>query len=144
MSDEDEPKGTYSKLYEMTRKSTRVQPEEAPPTQRRTARVRVVEPSIPETEPAQAPRMGRPPREVRRKQKTVYMTEAQIELLDDLQYQFKRRFKVEQSDLVGLAIELLGKAVEMQHAQEQEIHSLDALRDECMRLVAEAGIDHRS
>lgn len=144
MSDEDEPKGTYSKLYEMTRKSARIQPEEPPPAQRRTGRVRVVEPSIPETEPEPAPKMGRPPREVRRKQKTVYMTDTQIELLDDLQYQFKRRFKIEQSDLVGLAIELLGKVVEMQHNQGQEVQSLEALRAECMRLIAGAGIDHES
>lgn len=134
VSEVDEPKGTYSKLYEMTRKTARALPEQAdsePVAGRRSGQVRVVE-AVTETPP---PKMGRPPREVRRKQKTVYLTEMQVELLDDMHYKLKRRFKVEQSELVGLAIEMLAQVIKMQGQVGIAPESFEAMQQECMQLL---------
>ena len=54
-------------------------------------------------------RSGRPKRQVKRKQVTLYLTPEQEEALSDLHHAWKKQIKVDRSDLVGLAIEILQK-----------------------------------
>jgi len=54
-------------------------------------------------------RTGRPKSKVKRKQVTLYLTPEQEEALSDLHHEWKKRVKVDRSDLAGLAIELLTK-----------------------------------
>jgi hypothetical protein len=57
-------------------------------------------------------RAGRPRRRVKRKQVTLYLTPGQEEALTDLHYTWKKRIKVDRSDIAGLAIELLSNLAE--------------------------------
>jgi hypothetical protein len=52
-------------------------------------------------------RTGRPRRKRQRKQVTLYLTPEQEEALSDLHYAWKKRVKVDRSDIAGLAIEML-------------------------------------
>jgi hypothetical protein len=54
-----------------------------------------------------ASRPGRPRRAAKRKQVTLYLTKEQEEILSDLHHDWRKQFKVDRSDIVGLAIELL-------------------------------------
>ena len=55
-------------------------------------------------------RAGRPRRTVKRKQVTLYLTPNQEEALTDLHYVWKKRVKVDRSDIAGLAIFLSSRA----------------------------------
>jgi hypothetical protein len=55
---------------------------------------------------------GRPLKGVRRDPTTVYLTEAERELLGRLQVQLQRYFAVNRSELVGVAVSALGKMVD--------------------------------
>jgi hypothetical protein len=57
-------------------------------------------------------RPGRPRREHPRKQVTIYLTREQEEALSDMHHSWRKRFKVDRSDIAGLAIELLSDVVE--------------------------------
>ena len=59
-----------------------------------------------------ATRPGRPRRKVPRKQVTLYLTPEQEEILSDMHHVWRKRFKVDRSDIAGLAIELLGTIAE--------------------------------
>jgi hypothetical protein len=60
----------------------------------------------------QAARPGRPRRKVPRKQVTLYLTQEQEEALSDMHHEWRKRFKVDRSDIAGLAIELLADVTE--------------------------------
>jgi hypothetical protein len=52
-------------------------------------------------------RPGRPPKKVKRKPTTVYLTAKENQILGELHLSVKRHFSVNRSELVGLAIEVL-------------------------------------
>ena len=52
-------------------------------------------------------RPGRPRRTKKRKQVTLYLSEEQEEALADLHHHWRKQFKVDRSDVTGLALELL-------------------------------------
>ena len=56
-------------------------------------------------------RPGRPRREQPRKQVTIYLTREQEEALSDMHHSWRKRFKVDRSDIVGLAIEVLSDVI---------------------------------
>jgi hypothetical protein len=55
---------------------------------------------------------GRPLKGVRRDPTTIYLTEAERELLGRLQVQLQRYFAVNRSELVGVAVAVLGTLVD--------------------------------
>ena len=59
-----------------------------------------------------ATRPGRPRSKKRRKQVTLYLTQEQEEALSDMHHLWRKRFKVDRSDIAGLAIELLDNIME--------------------------------
>ena len=54
-----------------------------------------------------ANRPGRPRSKTKRKQVTLYLTPEQEDALSDMHHQWRKQFKVDRSDIAGLAIELL-------------------------------------
>ena len=60
----------------------------------------------------QAARPGRPRRKEPRKQVTLYLTRQQEEALSDMHHTCRKQFKVDRSDIAGLAIELLSDLIE--------------------------------
>jgi hypothetical protein len=52
-------------------------------------------------------RPGRPRSRTKRKQVTLYLTQEQEEVLSDLHHEWRKQFKVDRSDIAGLALELL-------------------------------------
>ena len=54
-----------------------------------------------------ATRPGRPRRRQPRKQVTLYLTKEQEEVLSDLHHTWRKQFKVDRSDIAGLALDLL-------------------------------------
>jgi hypothetical protein len=59
-----------------------------------------------------AARPGRPRRKEPRKQVTLYLTRQQEEALSDMHHSWRKQFKVDRSDIAGLAIELLSGIAE--------------------------------
>ena len=59
-----------------------------------------------------AARPGRPRRKERRKQVTLYLTQQQEEALSDMHHSWRKQFKVDRSDIAGLAIELLSGIID--------------------------------
>ena len=59
-------------------------------------------------------RPGRPRSEKKRKQVTLYLTKEQEEVLADLHHEWKKQFKLDRSDIAGLALELLASIVKDQ------------------------------
>lgn len=59
-----------------------------------------------------AARPGRPRRKEPRKQVTLYLTQQQEEDLADMHHTWRKQFKVDRSDIAGLAIELLSDLIE--------------------------------
>ena len=57
-------------------------------------------------------RAGRPRGQKKRKQFTLYLTEEQAEVLADLHHDWNKQFKVDRSDIAGLALELLELVVQ--------------------------------
>jgi len=53
------------------------------------------------------PRLGRPPKRIKRKPTTVHLTAEETQTLGELHLSVKRHFSVNRSELVGLAIEVL-------------------------------------
>jgi hypothetical protein len=53
------------------------------------------------------PRLGRPPKRIKRKPTTVYLTAEEAQILGELHLLVKRYFSVNRSELMGLAIEVL-------------------------------------
>ena len=53
------------------------------------------------------PRLGRPPKRVKRRPTTVHLTAEENQTLGELHLLLKRHFSVNRSELVGLAIEVL-------------------------------------
>jgi hypothetical protein len=59
-----------------------------------------------------AARPGRPRRKEPRKQVTLYLTQQQEEALSDIHHSWRKQFKVDRSDIAGLAIELLSGIID--------------------------------
>ncbi len=57
------------------------------------------------------PRLGRPPKRIKRKPTTVHLTAEEAQTLGELQLSVKRHFSVNKSELVGLAIEVLASLI---------------------------------
>ena len=57
-------------------------------------------------------RPGRPRSKKKRKQITIYLTEEQEEALSALHFHWRKPFKVDRSDIAGLAIEVLSSLAE--------------------------------
>lgn len=53
------------------------------------------------------PRLGRPPKRIKRKPTTVHLSAEEAQALGELHLSVKRHFSVNRSELVGLAIEML-------------------------------------
>ena len=53
------------------------------------------------------PRLGRPPKRIKRKPTTVHLTAEETQILGELHLSVKRHFSVNRSELMGLAIEVL-------------------------------------
>jgi hypothetical protein len=80
-----------------------------------------------------ARRPGRPKRKTQRKQVTLYLTPEQEEALSDMHHEWKKRIKVDRSDIAGLAIELLSTLAERQSGL-LDFQNLESLK---VRLVEE-------
>jgi len=74
-----------------------------------------------------ATKPGRPKRKRPRKQVTLYLTQEQEEALSELHYQFKKQFKLDRSDLVGLAIETLADLL-AEHNELSDFQNLESLK----------------
>jgi len=61
-----------------------------------------------------AKRAGRPRGKITRKQFTLYLTEEQAEVLADLHHAWSKQFKVDRSDITGLALELLEAVIQQE------------------------------
>jgi len=70
---------------------------------------------------------GRPRRNRPRKQVTLYLTQEQEEILSDLHYQIKKQFKLDRSDLTGLAIEILSQLL-TEHNEFSDFQNLESLK----------------
>jgi hypothetical protein len=57
------------------------------------------------------PRLGRPPKRIKRKPTTVHLTAEEAQALGELHLSVKRHFSVNRSELMGLAIEVLAGLV---------------------------------
>lgn len=53
------------------------------------------------------PRLGRPPKRIKRKPTTVHLTAEENQALGEIHLSVRRHFNVNKSELVGLAIEVL-------------------------------------
>ena len=83
-----------------------------------------------------AARLGRPRRRKKRKQVTLYLTPEQEEMLSDLHHSWRKRFKVDRSDIAGLGIEVLaalivreGGILEFGDFESLKFHLLEKLRE---------------
>ena len=77
----------------------------------------------------QAARPGRPRRKEPRKQVTLYLTRQQEDALSDMHHTWRKQFKVDRSDIAGLAIELLADLIEtrngildVQNLESRKVH----------------------
>lgn len=70
---------------------------------------------------------GRPRRKRPRKQVTLYLTQEQEEALSDLHYQLKKQIKLDRSDLVGVAIEVLTELL-TEHNELSDFQNLENLK----------------
>ena len=83
-----------------------------------------------------APRSGRPRRKRPRKQVTLYLTQEQEEALADLHYAWRKQFKVDRSDIAGLALEVMttlctkhNELLDFQNFESLKVHILRQLED---------------
>jgi hypothetical protein len=74
-----------------------------------------------------AARPGRPRRQVPRKQVTLYLTPQQEEALADMHHTWRKQFKVDRSDIAGLAIELLADLIEANNGI-LDVQNLESLK----------------
>ena len=74
-----------------------------------------------------AARPGRPRRKEPRKQVTLYLTRQQEEALSDMHHTWRKQFKVDRSDIAGLAIELLSDVI-AQNNGILDVQNLESLK----------------
>jgi hypothetical protein len=74
-----------------------------------------------------AARPGRPRRTEPRKQVTLYLTQQQEEALSDMHHSWRKQFKVDRSDIAGLAIELLSDVI-AQNNGILDVQNLESLK----------------
>lgn len=72
-------------------------------------------------------RPGRPRTKKRRKQVTLYLTREQEEALSDLHHMWRKQFKVDRSDVAGLALELLAIITEKNNGL-LDFHNFESLK----------------
>ncbi len=85
-----------------------------------------------------ATRSGRPRRKTPRKQVTLYLTQEQEEALADLQYTWRKRFKVDRSDLAGLAIEVLAQLL-TEHNGLSDFKNFESLKVQIHQMIPKEG-----
>jgi hypothetical protein len=85
-----------------------------------------------------AARPGRPRRKVPRKQVTLYLTAQQEETLSDMHHAWRKQFKVDRSDIAGLAIELLSDVIGTNH-KILDIKNLESLKVHIAEEIARLG-----
>jgi len=81
-------------------------------------------------------RPGRPRRKRPRKQVTVYLTQEQEEALSDLHYRLKKQFKLDRSDLTGLAIEVLSMLLAEHNNEFLDFQNLESLKIKIAERIA--------
>lgn len=81
-----------------------------------------------------AARPGRPRRKEPRKQVTLYLTRQQEDALSDMHHTWRKQFKVDRSDIAGLAIELLSEVItesngilDVQNLESLKVHIAEEL-----------------
>jgi hypothetical protein len=84
-----------------------------------------------------AARPGRPRRKEPRKQVTLYLTQQQEEALSDLHHTWRKQFKIDRSDIAGLAIELLFELLQSGN-EILEIKNLESLKVHIAEEIARA------
>jgi hypothetical protein len=73
------------------------------------------------------PRSGRPRRKKPRKQVTLYLTQEQEETLGDLHHTWRKQFKVDRSDIAGLALEVMTTLC-AKHNELSDFQNLESLK----------------
>ena len=81
-------------------------------------------------------RAGRPRRKTPRKQVTLYLTQEQEEALADLHYEWRKKFKVDRSDIAGLAIEALEQLL-TKHNELLDFENFESLKVQICELVGD-------
>jgi hypothetical protein len=84
-----------------------------------------------------AARPGRPRRKEPRKQVTLYLTQQQEEALSDLHHTWRKQFKIDRSDVAGLAIELLSDVLKGNN-ELLDIKNLESLKVHIAEEIARA------
>ena len=84
-----------------------------------------------------AARPGRPRRKEPRKQVTLYLTMQQEEVLSDMHHTWRKQFKVDRSDIAGLAIELLSDLIEANNGI-LDVQNLESLKVHISEEIARA------
>ena len=82
-----------------------------------------------------AARPGRPRRKEPRKQVTLYLTQEQEEALSDMHHSWRKQFKVDRSDIAGLAIELLVEVVGRNNGI-SDVQNLESLKVQIAEEIA--------
>ena len=79
-----------------------------------------------------APRAGRPRRKKPRKQVTLYLTQEQEEALADLHHEWRKQFKVDRSDIAGLALEIM-TVLSAKHNELSDFRNFESLKVHFLR-----------
>ncbi len=75
--------------------------------------------------------LGRPPKKIQRKPTTVHLTSTEKRGLNELKLVIDEQFTVNQSELIGLAIDTLNVLMQKKGRvamQKGEVHDIDSLR----------------
>jgi len=83
------------------------------------------------------PRLGRPPKRIRRKPTTVHLTTEESQYLGELHLSVKRHFSVNRSELVGLAIEVLADLIHEDGSTllDETVTDLGALKERLYEII---------
>jgi hypothetical protein len=81
-----------------------------------------------------ATRPGRPRSKKKRKQVTIYLTKEQEEALSDLHHVWRKRIKVDRSDIAGLAIEVLATLAEDEDGL-LDFQNFESLKVQMLRIL---------
>ena len=83
------------------------------------------------------PRLGRPPKRIKRKPTTVHLTAEEAQALGALHLSVKRHFSVNRSELVGLAIEILAGLIHEDGSTllDETVNDLGALKRRLYEII---------
>jgi hypothetical protein len=82
--------------------------------------------------------LGRPPKKVQRKPTTIHLTQAESRSLSKMHLLINEQFSANRSELVGLAIEVLGALIAKggdDFFQQSDIQDIEALRQNIIDFV---------